>query len=149
MKISACYIVKNEQENIRRSIESLKNQYDELIVIDTGSEDGTVDVVRSLGGKVFVYPWQDDFAAARNFALAKATGDWLIFLDADEYFTAATAGNLRRVLEMASPEADGMLVDMVNFDADTGEVQEHFIRQDCYAIGRGFIMKGLFMRHLS
>ncbi|MBQ2009391.1 MAG: glycosyltransferase family 2 protein, partial [Selenomonadaceae bacterium] len=126
MKISACYIVKNEQENIRHSIESLKNQYDELIVVDTGSEDGTVDVVRSLGGNVFTYKWQDDFAAARNFALAKATGDWLIFLDADEYFSAATAGNLRRVLEMASPEVDGMLVDMVNFDADTGEVQEHF-----------------------
>ena len=143
MKISACYIVKNEQENIRHSIESLKNQYDELIVIDTGSEDGTVDVVRSLGGNVFAYQWQDDFAAARNFALAKATGDWLIFLDADEYFTAATAGNLRRVLEMASPEADGILVDMVNFDADTGEVQDHFYQARLLRNWKGLHYEGI------
>ena len=126
MRISACYIVKNERDNIRRSIESLQNQYDELIVVDTGSKDGTQDVVRNFGGQVFEYHWKDDFAAARNFALAQASGDWLIFLDADEYFTVDTAGNLRRVLEMASPEADGIFVDMVNFDADTGIVQDHF-----------------------
>lgn len=143
MKISACYIVKNEQENIRHSIESLKNQYDELIVVDTGSVDGTQEVVQALGGKVFEYQWQDDFAAARNFALAKATGDWLIFLDADEYFTAATAGNLRRVLEMASPEVDGILVDMVNFDADTGEVQDHFYQARLLRNWKGLHYEGI------
>ena len=112
-------------------------------MVDTGSEDGTVDVVRSLGGNVFAYQWQDDFAAARNFALAKATGDWLIFLDADEYFTAATAGNLRRVLEMASPEADGILVDMVNFDADTGEVQDHFYQARLLRNWKGLHYEGI------
>lgn len=143
MKISACYIVKNEQENIRRSIESLKNQYDELIVIDTGSEDGTVDVVRSLGGKVFVYPWQDDFSAARNFALQKAVGDWLVFLDADEYFTSATAENLQQVLELATPDADGLMVDIVNFDVDTGEVQNHFYQARILRNQQGLHYEGI------
>lgn len=143
MKISACYIVKNEQENIRRSIASLRNQYDELIVVDTGSDDGTADVVRSLGGKVFAYEWQDDFSAARNFALQKAAGDWLIFLDADEYFTADTAGNLQRVLEMASPEADGLLVDIVNFDVDTGEVQDHFYQARIFRNQQGLHYEGI------
>lgn len=143
MKISACYIVRNEKENIRRSIASLQAQYDELIVVDTGSDDGTQEVVQNLGGKVFSYQWQDDFAAARNFALAHATGDWLIFLDADEYFTAATAGNLRRVLEAASPEADGIWVDMVNFDADTGEVQDHFYQARLLRHWKGLHYEGI------
>lgn len=143
MKISACYIAKNEKTNIRRSIESLQNQYDELIVVDTGSDDGTSDVVLKLGGTVFHYVWQDDFSAARNFALEKASGDWLIFLDADEYFTDETAGNLRRVLECASPKAEGLLVDMVNYDVDTGEMQDHFYQVRLLRNQKGLHFEGI------
>lgn len=85
MKISACYIVKNEAENLARSIDSLQGVADEIVVADTGSTDNTMEVARQLGAAVYSFPWQEDFAAARNFALSKATGDWLILLDADEY----------------------------------------------------------------
>ncbi|MDD3115497.1 MAG: glycosyltransferase, partial [Anaerovibrio sp.] len=74
MKISACYIAKNEAANLARSINSLKAQVDEIVVVDTGSEDSTVTAAKSLGARVYHYSWQDDFAAARNFALAKTTG---------------------------------------------------------------------------
>lgn len=84
--ISACYIVKNEEKNLARSLASLNRQYDELIVVDTGSTDNTVMVAKKYGAKVYKYRWCDDFAAARNFAIAKVSGDWIIFLDADEYF---------------------------------------------------------------
>lgn len=86
MRLSACSIVKNESENIARSIESYKNVVDEIIIVDTGSTDNTVEICKSLGAKVLHFDWINDFAAAKNFALEHATGDWVIFLDADEWF---------------------------------------------------------------
>ncbi|KTE92019.1 hypothetical protein AT727_03530 [Desulfitobacterium hafniense] len=86
MRLSACSIVKNESENIARSIESYKDVVDEIIIVDTGSTDNTVEICRSLGAKVLHFDWINDFAAAKNFALEHATGDWVIFLDADEWF---------------------------------------------------------------
>lgn len=125
LKISACYIVKNEAENLAKSIKSLKNQVNEIVVVDTGSTDNTIAVARKLGAKVYSFPWQDDFSKARNFALSKAKGDWLILLDADEYFTAKTAGNIRQVIRQAK-QIDGLLVQLVNFDVDKAEVQNYF-----------------------
>ena len=91
MKISACYIVKNEEKNIARSIASLQGEYDELIVIDTGSVDSTVNVAKEHGAVCYNYAWNNDFSKARNYAISKANGDWIIFLDADEYYTKNTS----------------------------------------------------------
>ena len=125
LKISACYIVKNEAENLAKSIKSLKNQVNEIVVVDTGSTDNTMAVARKLGAKVYCFLWQDDFSKARNFALSKAKGDWLVLLDADEYFTAKTAGNIRQVIRQAQ-QADGLLIQMVNYDVDKAEIQDYF-----------------------
>lgn len=125
LKISACYIAKNEAENLAKSIKSLKNQVNEIVVVDTGSTDNTIVVARRLGARVYSFPWQDDFSKARNFALSKAKGDWLILLDADEYFTAKTAGNIRKIIRQAQ-QVDGLLVQLVNFDVDKAEVQNYF-----------------------
>lgn len=125
LKISACYIAKNEVENLAKSIKSLKTQVNEIVVVDTGSTDNTITVARKLGAKVYSFPWQDDFSQARNFALSKAKGDWLILLDADEYFTAKTAGNIRQVIRQAQ-QADGLLIQMVNYDVDKAEIQDYF-----------------------
>ena len=125
LKISACYIVKNEAENLVKSIKSLKNQVNEIVVVDTGSTDNTIAVARKLGAKVYSFLWQDDFSKARNFALSKAKGDWLILLDADEYFTDETAGNIRQVIRQAQ-QADALLVHLVNYDVDKARMQEYF-----------------------
>ncbi|MCI7266702.1 MAG: glycosyltransferase [Veillonellaceae bacterium] len=125
LKISACYIVKNEAENLVKSIKSLKNQVNEIVVVDTGSTDNTIAVARKLGAKIYSLPWQDDFSKARNFALSKAKGDWLVLLDADEYFTAKTAGNIRQVIRQAQ-QADAFLVRLVNYNVDKAEVQDYF-----------------------
>ena len=125
LKITACYIVKNEAENLAKSIKSLKSQVNEIVVVDTGSTDNTMAVARKLGAKVYSFPWQDDFSKARNFALSKAKGDWLILLDADEYFTAKTAGNIRQVIRQAQ-QADAFLIQMVNYDVDKAEIQDYF-----------------------
>lgn len=125
LKISACYIVKNEAKNLAKSIKSLKNQVNEIVVVDTGSTDNTIVVARKLGAKIYSFPWQDDFSKARNFVLSKAKGDWLVLLDADEYFTAKTAGNIRQVIRQAQ-QADGLLIQMVNYDVDKAEIQDYF-----------------------
>lgn len=125
LKISACYIVKNEAKNLAKSIKSLKNQVNEIVVVNTGSTDNTITVARKLGARVYSFPWQDDFGKARNFALSKAKGDWLVLLDADEYFTAKTAGNIRQVIRQAK-QADAILIQMVNYDVDKAEIQDYF-----------------------
>lgn len=83
--ISVCVIVKNEAENIARCLKSTKEIVKEMIVVDTGSTDNTTKIAEELGAKIFHFAWNDDFSAARNYALEQATGDWIIFLDADEY----------------------------------------------------------------
>ena len=89
MKISACYIVKNEELTLGKSIDSIKGCYDELIVVDTGSTDRTVEVAKEKGAEVYFFSWQDDFSKARNFALSILKGDWVIFLDADEIYCSS------------------------------------------------------------
>ena len=121
MKISACYITKNESANIAASIESIAASVDEIIVCDTGSEDDTCRIAEALPKvKLFRGAWRDDFAAARNEALSHATGDWVVFLDADERFSEATRGNLPAVLEEAKGY-DALAVKIVNLDIDGEE----------------------------
>ncbi|AIQ55152.1 glycosyltransferase [Paenibacillus sp. FSL R7-0331] len=86
MTISLCVICKNEEHNITRCLEGVREAVDEMIVVDTGSTDNTVAMARELGAKVYYYEWDNNFANARNYALKQAKNDWIIFLDADEYF---------------------------------------------------------------
>lgn len=116
MKIIACYIVKNEGKKLLRSWESVKNAVDELVVVDTGSVDDTVPLVTRIGARVYHYEWQDDFSAARNFALDRLYGDWVIFLDADEYFSPETCANLRRVIAVQSAATRLVLVQRRDID---------------------------------
>ena len=126
MKISAVYIAKNEAKNIARSLESIKDTADELILVDTGSTDNTVSIFQSYGGQVFYRQWDNDFSAPRNLALSKASGDWVIILDADESFSQKTRQNIKAVLESCSVEAKGLLINMVNYDKDKGEALDEF-----------------------
>ena len=85
--ITACLIVKNESEFIGQCLESIKRVASQIVVVDTGSDDDTIQIAESHGAQVFQFDWCDDFAAARNFGLEKATGDWLLIIDADEVLT--------------------------------------------------------------
>ena len=125
MKISACYIVKNEANNLSRSINSIKTQVDEIVVVDTGSTDNTLEIAKQCGATVYVYQWDNDFSKARNFALSQVHGDWLLILDADEYFTKETSKNIRSAICKAQ-KSDGIMIQMVNYDVDKREIQDHF-----------------------
>lgn len=82
--ISVCYIVKNEDDILELSLKNVKPHVDEIIVVDTGSTDNTVEVAKKYGAKVFSEKWRDDFSWARNQSLKHATSEWVLILDADE-----------------------------------------------------------------
>lgn len=84
-RISLCMIVKNEEKKLARALSWGDGVLWEKVVVDTGSTDRTVELAESLGAKIFHFTWIDDFAAARNFAIEQAQGDWILTLDADEY----------------------------------------------------------------
>ena len=123
IRISACYIVRDDAVHLKKSIESLRDVVDELIVVDTGSRDDTVATAKACGAIVHEVTWADDFAAPRNAALSHATGDWIVFIDADEYFSDETKGNLRTAVTAADAEsAEVLLIPWHNIDEVTGEV---------------------------
>jgi hypothetical protein len=93
-RLSVCMIVKNEERFLGQCLASVKGLADELIVIDTGSTHRTVEIARQHGAHVGHFEWCNDFAAARNASIAPATGDWILFLDADEELSPAEKQNL-------------------------------------------------------
>ena len=99
IRISACTIAKNEEKNIRHWVNSVKRFADEIIVVDTGSTDHTREIAAEEGAELYEFPWCNDFSAAKNFALDKASGDWIVMLDADEYFDEASQQKLRSILQ--------------------------------------------------
>ncbi|CCO09146.1 glycosyltransferase [Desulforamulus hydrothermalis] len=154
MKLSACVITKNEEKNIVSCLESVKSLVSEMIVVDTGSTDKTVDVAKGLGAKVYHYEWCNDFSKARNYAISKAKGQWIIFLDADEYLTRESINKLKLVvIEANNRKADFLVCMLTNYDKKSkkainsvpvirifrndnnieyyGAIHEMLIRKDC------------------
>ena len=76
--ISLCMIVKNEEENLPRCLDSVRDVVDEIVIVDTGSTDRTVEIAESYGAKVFYHPWEGSFSKARNYSLKYATCDWIL-----------------------------------------------------------------------
>ncbi len=96
--ISCCMIARNEEEFIASAIGSVKDLADEIIVVDTGSDDRTASVARACGAKVYHALWTDDFSAARNASLAGATKEWILILDADESIASDDHGRIRELI---------------------------------------------------
>lgn len=94
IRISLCMIVKNEVNVLARCLNSIKNHVDEIVIVDTGSDDGTVELAKTFTENVYPFQWQDDFSAARNFSFSKASGDYILWLDADDVITDENAQRL-------------------------------------------------------
>ena len=96
--VSLTMIVRDEQRNLPECLASARGLFDELIVVDTGSADRTAVIARSFGAHVTEFPWVDDFAAARNAALERATGDYACWLDADDRIPPVQQPKFRALL---------------------------------------------------
>lgn len=123
MKLSACVIVKNEEANLPNWLSCMARAADEMVVVDTGSVDRTREIAAQAGARVYEYAWQKDFAAAKNYALEQAEGDWILFLDADEYFSEATLNRLRRDMERYHRDTSigVILCRLINIDRDRND----------------------------
>ncbi len=106
-------ITKDEEEMIGRCLKSVTGVVDEMIVVDTGSSDRTVEIAREMGAKVLTHTWTDDFSAARNRGLAEAAGRWILYLDADEELEQDHREKLR--LLASHTEFDGFFLQVHNY----------------------------------
>jgi glycosyltransferase involved in cell wall biosynthesis len=97
-RVSLAMIVKNEEAHLGRCLASVADIVDEMIVVDTGSTDRTREVALAAGARVHDFTWVDSFAAARNESLRHASGEWIFWLDADEYLDEANRARLRELL---------------------------------------------------
>src|SRR5438309_3283180 len=98
VRLSLCMIVKNEERFIQDCLESAREAVDEMVVVDTGSTDRTVELAEQAGAQVSHFQWCNDFAAARNASIERAKGAWVLWLDADERLGPGSAAELRRAI---------------------------------------------------
>jgi hypothetical protein len=105
LTLSVIMIVKDEQEMLPGCLEAVKDVVDEMIVVDTGSTDGTVAIAERFGATVVHFPWNGSFADARNVSIDHATCDWVMYLDADEHLMPEDAPKLRELLTKTWREA--------------------------------------------
>lgn len=97
--LSLCMIVKNEEKKLEEFLFSIRDFVDEIIVVDTGSTDNSKDIALKFTSKVYDFKWNDDFAAARNFSISKAKGDWILVLDPDEVIDEKDLVKIKKIIE--------------------------------------------------
>ncbi len=98
-RLTVAMIVRDAEDLLRDSLESIESIADEIVIADTGSADKTIDVANEFGAKVVEREWSDDFSAARNFCLKHVTGDWILWLDAGDRLSAADAARFREQID--------------------------------------------------
>jgi len=123
-KISLLMIVKNEERFLRNCLESARDVVDEMVIVDTGSTDSTIAIAGEYGAKVVHHRWNDDFSEARNAGLAHATGDWGLWLDADEEIAPGCGPAFREAVDNAREDVGGFMVAFRNWLQSTVRDEE-------------------------
>ncbi|MCB1185076.1 glycosyltransferase family 2 protein, partial [bacterium] len=163
LRLSLCMIVRDEAAMLPDLLASVAGLWDELVVADTGSTDGTVALLAAAGARIVHHPWDDDFAAARNASLDAARGRWILCLDADERVSPALREQIRALLD--DPRAGAATVVMRNalpgghhressllrlFRNDPAIRFRHRIHEDVLDdVERHLERTGLVLRHLT
>ncbi|MBX2989652.1 MAG: glycosyltransferase [Bacteroidetes bacterium] len=109
--LSLSMIVKNEEKFLPDCLESVKSIVDEIVIVDTGSTDATKVIAARYGARIFDFEWIGDFSAARNYSLERCTGDWVLYLDADERLTGGQVELLRKLISAGGVGAYNVLIE--------------------------------------
>src|SRR5260370_26137762 len=110
MSLTACFVTRDEERTLEQALNSIVPVADQGIVADTGSRDRTVAIATRFGAEVWSFSWDDDFSAARNFALRQATGDWIFWINPNETLQLAGYQHLRECLTRAEAFAFSVVV---------------------------------------
>ena len=140
--ISLCMIVRNEEAVLERCLHSVCNAVDEIILVDTGSEDRTKEIARSYTDRIYDFAWSDDFAAARNFSFSKATMDYCMWMDADDVLLEADTKALLELKETLDPSVQVVMLPYhIAFDAQ-GKPTFSYYRERLIRNGQGMRWEG-------
>jgi tetratricopeptide (TPR) repeat protein len=141
-------MVKNEEKNLLRCLRSIRTLADEIIVVDTGSSDRTVDIARERGAEVHHHPWENDFSKHRNQSLSYAKGDWILVVDADEELRAEDGSRIRQTLSALPLSVDAVAVDVTDVAQD-GRAQSTVNTIRLFRNGRGIHYEGIVHNQLT
>ncbi len=125
MRLSLSMIVKDEERFLPGCLESVKGLVDEIIIADTGSTDSTKEIALKFGARVIDFPWRNDFSAARNESLQHTTGDWILYLDADERIDKSYHSSIREII--SSRKADAVLLNLKSKIGTREDAQYHLV----------------------
>ena len=136
--LSLCMIVRDEEDVLGRCLDSVKDAVDEIIIIDTGSEDRTKETALKYTQNVYDFPWRDGFSAARNFALEHGTMDYLMWMDADDVLPAESRRKLIRLKETLGADVDMVMMPYAAAFEPSGKTAFSYYRERIVKNRRGF-----------
>lgn len=144
MTFALCMIVKNEENTLNRCLDSVNGVFDEIIIVDTGSLDGTKKKAAAYTDKIYDFEWCDDFSAARNYSFSKATADFIMWLDADDVVTESEREKLIALKGRITSETDVVMMKYAaSFDENGNATffyyRERLIRRGADLKWQGFV----------
>ncbi len=140
--VSLCMIVKDEEAVLARCLDSVREAVDEIVIVDTGSVDQTKEIGRQYTKKIYDFPWNDDFASARNASFAHAEMDYCMWLDADDVMNKAERERFLRWKEQADGSADVVMMKYAAGLDEQGKETFCYYRERLLRRAKGFQWKG-------
>ena len=160
--ISFCMIVRDEEKNLPRCLESIKDIADEIIVVDTGSKDKTMDIAHEYGAKVYQHPWENDFSLHRNQAMGYATKKFVFTIDADEeFFLTDKVDKLKKFLKKLPDQYGTIMILVKDIQGNKNVMQfnsarifrrgtvyyENAVHNQPVSTGKGGVYEGGYIQH--
>lgn len=142
MELSLCMIVRNEEKNLERCLLSVEDAVDEIVILDTGSEDATREIAGRYTPHVYDYVWQDDFAAARNASFARATKPFILWLDADDVIDPPEKEKLKALKAQLHEGIDAVMMPYHYAFSPDGKPSLVFDRERIVRRAAGFVFSG-------
>ena len=141
--LSVCLIVKDEEKVIERVLNCVKQFADEIIVVDTGSNDKTKAIAKKFTTKIYDFEWVDDFSKARNYSFSKATKDYVMWLDADDYITQENIQKIIKLKQQNTQTDVFMLKYLMGYNEENKATfwfyRERILKRSCGFMWQGFI----------
>lgn len=147
--LSLCMIVKNEEKNLKSCLSKVAPFIDEIIIVDTGSTDATKTVAEEFTDKIYEFRWCDDFSKARNFSIEKASNDWILVLDADEYIMEFDKESVSSFIQNSINQKNVGRIKLLNVIEDSLGIKKYIERVSRLFNRKHFQYKGIIHEQIT